>query len=242
MYKQFGMVIEDDARMVPGHELKELLTNHGVIVFKGFLMKGDDIDDVMSRIGKVQNYEEQQAPEAYSNPDNDHMIYLTNTDFLGKSRTAWHMDQTYLETPYLPVRSLYSPRKPMGLNVTSFADVKTFTDEILDKYPELFDEIGRYYISEKENRYSERPIFSYCEHVKMNLLRLDARMEFVNKNVDVKKYIKIIEDTMEKTPKFHQRWGAGDLVIFDNNQCPHKRTVMMGECTLYRFTCDFWLE
>jgi len=196
---------------------------------------------VMSKFGKLQNWEEQQAPKSHTDKDNPMLINLGNSDFLGKSRMAWHTDQTYLTTPYLPIRCLYSPLIPTPGNITSFLDIKPFTKLIQDEYPELLEIQAKYYINSDKEEFSVRPIFSFCEHLNMSVLRLDTRMEFVNKDVDLDKFNVLIKEFINTTNKVDIEWNKWDFVVFDNNQCPHKRSEMAGDCHLHRLTSTFWL-
>jgi hypothetical protein len=184
----FGLTLTDHPNTITQDELRNLLTTHGVICFRGIELTDTDLYDTMSKLGSVQDFEQQQAPATAADKDNNTIINLHNDDFLGRSRMGWHMDQTYLTTPYLPIRCLYAPVDPTPGNITSFMDVKTFTSVIEEEYPELLNEQGEYYIDSKKENCVIRPIFSYCEHVNLKLFRLDSRMKFINRTIDFEKF------------------------------------------------------
>jgi alpha-ketoglutarate-dependent taurine dioxygenase len=239
---QFGLYIEDNALSFSSAELRDLLSDHGVLIFKNHIMTIPDLKDTMSKLGTLQNWEEQQAPVAYTDTDNPTLINLDNDDFLGKGRMYWHTDQTYLTTPYLPIRCLYSPEAPSPGNITSFLDIKPFTKLIQEHYPEILNKQGKYYIDSKKENFSIRPMFSNCEHLNATVFRLDGRMEFIDKDIDVKKFNNLVKEFISTTNKVDIEWHESDFVIFDNNQCPHRRSEMTGECHLHRLTSTFWLE
>lgn len=239
--KSFGLSLTVDPSEIPTEELRTLLSQHGVLLFRNRRMTKLSMSYVMSKLGKLQDWDEQQAPLSYTDKENLAMINLYNEDFLGKSRMAWHMDQTYLTTPYLPVRSLYTPFEPTPGNITSFMDLKAYSNYLNQEYPELINEQARYFINANKENFNVRPVYSYCEHVGMNLFRLDSRMQFINPDVDIDKFKKISKDAYDQTKRFNVNWKKWDFVIFDNNQSPHRRSEMAGECHLNRFTSTFWL-
>lgn len=241
MTKQFGLILDSNPLLIETGKLRGLLSDHGVLIFKNHKMTQIALNVVMSKFGKLQNWEEQQAPKSHTDKDNPMLINLGNSDFLGKSRMAWHTDQTYLTTPYLPIRCLYAPLIPTPGNITSFLDIKPFTKLIQDEYPELLEVQAKYYINSDKEEFSIRPIFSFCEHLNMSVLRLDTRMEFVNKDVDINKFNFLIKEFINTTNKVDIEWNKWDFVVFDNNQCPHKRSEMAGDCHLHRLTSTFWL-
>jgi len=241
MMNNFGLTLTDHPNTITQDELRNLLTTHGVICFRGIELTDTDLYDTMSKLGSVQDFEQQQAPATAADKDNNTIINLHNDDFLGRSRMGWHMDQTYLTTPYLPIRCLYAPVDPTPGNITSFMDVKTFTSVIEEEYPELLNEQGEYYIDSKKENCVIRPIFSYCEHVNLKLFRLDSRMKFINRTIDFEKFKEVSINASNKAAKFNIEWSKWDFVIFDNNQCPHRRSAMTGECRLQRLTSTFWL-
>jgi alpha-ketoglutarate-dependent taurine dioxygenase len=242
MTAQFGLIIDKHPLTFSSIELRTLLSLHGVLIFKNNRLSILQLKDVMSRLGPLQNWDEQQAPKSHSDKDNPMLINLGNSDFLGKSRMAWHTDQTYLTTPYLPIRCLYTPVSPTPGNITSFLDIKPFTELLQQEYPELLQEQAKYYINSDKEEFSIRPIFSHCEHLNMPVFRLDTRMEFIDNNIDVIKFTKLIKEFINTTNKVDVEWSKWDFVIFDNNQCPHRRSEMTGECHLHRLTSTFWLE
>ena len=133
----FGVVIDQHPLSISQQEYRDLLSKYGVIVVKGYPLSNEDQNTVMSYYGVLQDWEEQQAPIKYVDENNSSIINLSNNDFLGKSRMGWHTDQTYLQTSYLPIRSLYSTYIPTPGNITSFLDIFTMTDLLLNEYPEL---------------------------------------------------------------------------------------------------------
>ncbi len=237
----FGLTLDQNPLTFGSEELQSLLSKHGVLVFKNNRLTIPDLKEVMSKLGTLQNWEEQQAPKSHTDKDNPMLINLGNNDFLGKTRMAWHTDQTYLTTAYLPIRCLYSPLVPSPGNVTSFLDIKPFTLLLEKEYPELLNEQAKYYINSDKEEFSIRPIFSNCKHLNMPVFRLDTRMEFISKDIDIKKFTNLIKEFINTTNKVDVEWHKWDFVIFDNNQCPHRRSEMTGECHLHRLTSTFWL-
>lgn len=238
----FGLVMEGvDPRVMDQDTIRGLLSRHGVIVFRGLEVDHAGQSQVMSMLGKVQTWVEQQAPKSYANPDNSRAILLDNDDFLGRTRMFWHMDQTYLTSDYLPVRSLYCTHVDSE-NATEFVDVAYLTSMVNRFYPMPDDTEARYYIDSARTRYGQRCIFSECSHVGRKLLRYDKRMELVNRT-DSAKFGDFCHSVLNSNeiPKLVITWQTGDFVIFDNNRCPHRRSVMNGDCRLSRFTSSFWL-
>jgi hypothetical protein len=88
-----------------------------------------------------------------------------------------------------------------------------------------------------------RSVYSYCEHVDRLLFRYDSRMSFAN-GIDLKQFKNYCENILNGSdiPKVSVEWELHDLVIFDNNQAPHRRKYMEGECKLKRVTSKFWLD
>jgi alpha-ketoglutarate-dependent taurine dioxygenase len=152
--KSFGLSLTDDPAEIPTEELRTLLSHHGVLLFKNRRMTKLSMSHVMSKLGKIQDWEEQQAPLSHTDKENHSMINLYNEDFLGKSRMAWHMDQTYLTSPYLPVRSLYAPFEPAPGNITSFMDLKAYSNYLNQEYPELMNEQAKYFIDSNLNLFN----------------------------------------------------------------------------------------
>jgi alpha-ketoglutarate-dependent taurine dioxygenase len=237
----FGLIVDTNPLILSSEELRTLLSTHGVLIFRNTRLPIPELKQVMSKLGPLQNWDEQQAPKSHTDKDNPMLVNLGNSDFLGKSRMAWHTDQTYLETPYLPVRCLYSPFLPTPGNITSFLDIKPFTALLQQEYPELINAQAKYYKNSDKEEFSIRPIFSYCEHLNMPVFRLDTRMEFVDTTIDVNKFTKLIKEFINTTNKVDIEWQKWDFVIFDNNQCPHRRSEMAGDCHLHRLTSTFWL-
>lgn len=241
MTAQFGLIVDKNPLTFSSEDLRTMLSLHGVLIFKNTRLPIPELKEVMSKLGTLQNWDEQQAPKSHSDKDNPMLINLGNSDFLGQSRMAWHTDQTYLTTPYLPIRCLYSPLPPAPGNVTSFLDIKPFTALIEKEYPELLTEQAKYYKNSDKEEFSIRPIFSNCKHLDVPVFRLDTRMEFINKDINVKKFSDLIKEFINTTNKVDVEWQKWDFVIFDNNQCPHRRSEMAGECHLHRLTSTFWL-
>lgn len=240
--KTFGKKILENPATMSGNQLQELLSEHGVIAFYGHALS-DKLNSVMESIGPLQDWVEQQAPEKYTDKNDRSLINLSNDDFLGKSRMGWHTDQTYLSNSYLPIRSLYSPIDITPGNVTSFADLAYITDYILDGYPELATEQGRYFIGAKTPgaQSTVRPLLAYCKHLNKNIFRLDSRMDLINENLDREKFSNLVKQAIDTAPKFDVEWTKNILVIFDNNRSLHRRSQMAGQCHLQRYTSTFWL-
>jgi len=234
----FGKILDSHPESYSYDELRELLTRHGVICFTNVAHDEEMLIRVMSAFGHVQTYVEQQAPASYASGEEHNIINLDNNDFLGTSRTHWHMDQTYLTSMYLPVRSLYC-HEVSGKNITQFADIKYFTELVMQTWPELLDANARYYIDQAKTSYTDRPVFSPCEHVSTPLARLDTRM-VLDETYDAIRFKEFTRQFFIDARKFQREWTPGDFVIFDNNQSPHRRREMNGECKLLRFTTDFW--
>jgi alpha-ketoglutarate-dependent taurine dioxygenase len=239
----FGKKILENPVEMSGLELQELLSQHGVIAFYGHAI-ADSLSKIMESIGPLQNWIEQQAPEKYTDKTNKNLINLFNDDFLGTSRMGWHTDQTYLKNSYLPIRSLYTPIDVTPGNITSFADLSYITDYILNEYPELSTEKGRYFIGAKKPgaHSTVRPLLSYCKHLDKNIFRLDSRMELINQAIDKEKFSNLIKQAIDQAPKFDVEWTKNILVIFDNNRSLHRRSQMAGNCHMQRYTSKFWLN
>lgn len=236
----FGYVTHDSPLDMPSEELTSLLSQYGAIQFKGTPLSNDDIISVMSKIGVVQTFTEQQAPKSDTDPANHYIINLHNNDFLGNSRTSWHMDQTFSNNTYLPVRSLYCSYVN-STNITEFADIKYLTGRVINDYPILnYSTTAEYKIGPASNT---RPIFSFCDHVGRWLLRYDNRMNFKD-TISTDQFKKYCTEILNGTeiPKLSVEWQLYDFVIFDNNQAPHRRALMEGECRLKRSTSKFWLN
>ena len=236
----FGLILHKSPLDIESKTLKELLTAHGVLLFKGTPLNNDDIIKILEKFGPVQNFLQQQAPYTDTDISNRNVINLHNNDFLGTSRMGWHMDQTYLKNPYLPIRSLYCSHVD-SKNVTEFADIKYLTDMIIKEFPELTPQVlAEYKIGPSK---TIRSVYSYCEHVDRLLFRYDSRMSFAN-GIDLKQFKNYCENILNGSdiPKVSVEWELHDLVIFDNNQAPHRRKYMEGECKLKRVTSKFWLD
>jgi alpha-ketoglutarate-dependent taurine dioxygenase len=237
----FGITLTEHPDKFTYDELRNLLTTHGVICFKGVELTDKDLHTTMSKLGLVQDFKQQQAPASAVDKNNIDIINLHNEDFLGRSRMGWHMDQTYLTTPYLPIRSLYCSEVNES-NITEFADVKFLTERVLEKWPQLINSSANYYIDSAKTIFNNRKIFSHCQHVNKSLLRYDNRLEFKDgtDSLEFKDFCREYLNGNE-IPKFAIDWQPFDFVIFDNNQAPHRRSVMNGICKLKRLTSYFWI-
>lgn len=240
MNNQFGLIVNDSPLDMSVEQIRATLTRHGVVCFRGLDLSDPQLMEVMQKFGEAQHFVEQRAPFSDADKNNPRIINLHNNDFLGKTRMGWHMDQTFLKRPYLPVRSLYCYFIE-GNNITEFADIKYLTDRVLGDWPELGIDLNAEYIDGLSK--SIRPIFSYCNHVNRLLLRYDSRMFFKDHTV-TKAFKEYCENILngEEIPKLSIKWEVGDLVIFDNNQAPHRRGEMGGDCKLKRITSNFWLD
>lgn len=235
----FGLTIYESPLLFNSEKIRELLSIHGVLLFKGTSLSDEDLIEVMKKFGEVQTFTQQQAPLSDTDKDNKHIINLHNNDFLGASRMGWHMDQTFLKNPYLPIRSLYCSHVD-AKNITEFADIKYLTDIVMREFPTLTPEVtAEYKIGPAK---TIRSIYSYCEHVNRLLLRYDSRMYFQN-GINLKEFKNYCEGILsgQEIPKISVQWEPHDFVIFDNNQAPHRREHMEGECKLKRVTSKFWL-
>ena len=244
MSRQFGARIPGHPRDHSHEDLRNLLSTHGVIVFESNQLSTEEQKQAMMAFGPVQSFFAQQAPRSYADPDDVTIINLSNDDFLGRSRMGWHMDQTYLFEPYLPVRSLYC-ESVGGPSSTEFADVAVLSDRILEMFPGSESILARYSIdlARKTGVSSIRPIFSRCDHVGRLLIRYDNRATVVNVEDPeiIMKTCRLLLESGE-IPRFSVEWKPHDFVIFDNNQCPHRRAVMGDHCHLKRITSTFWLN
>jgi alpha-ketoglutarate-dependent taurine dioxygenase len=240
----FGLMLTNHPSSYDANKLRLLLTKHGVICFRGAELTDRDLCNTMIKIGNLQNFIAQQAPVSSVDYLNPKIVNLHNEDFLGEYRMRWHMDQSSILTNYLPVRSLYCT-VVNSVNITEFADIKVLTDIILKKYPTLEHAKARYLqISNKgEQSFTVRNLLSYCEHVDKNLLRYDHRLELIDNSAsnDFKEYCDFLLDSTQ-IPKFSVEWKPYDFVIFDNNQAPHRRSIMNGICKLKRLTSHFWIN
>lgn len=241
--QHFGLIMTGTrASDMDQDTIRDLLSRHGVLVFRDVHLDHEDQLRAMSMLGRVQHWTEQQAPRSYADASDGRVILLDNEDFLGKSRMGWHMDQTYLQSDYLPVRSLYCTRVD-GENITEFADVAYLTDAAINDYGLPLDAEARYYIDSKKTMHSKRRVYSQCMHASRPLLRYDSRMELTDRSDSIafKEYCSEILNG-DQIPKISVTWRVGDFVIFDNNRCPHRRSVMGGSCHLSRLTSVFWLS
>lgn len=238
--RKFGKIFNSHPLNFSTVELRSFLSIYGVIIFTSNQVSHKEQEEVMSRIGTVQNVVQQQAPRSYADKHDPNVILLHNEDFLGQSRMGWHTDQTYLKTDHLPIRSLYCT-EVNAHNVTEFADVAFLTDEIIKKFSLPLDTMARYYIDSAKTKFSERCVFADCSHIGKKLFRYDNRMEFLHRldSIEFKDFCRNILNGTQ-IPKVSVIWKPWDFVIFDNNRCPHRRSVMNGECKLSRLTCDFW--
>jgi alpha-ketoglutarate-dependent taurine dioxygenase len=239
-----GFGIRLEGRPIDYHSdaLRGLLSRHGVIYWRGVPVEDMEQHATMAKLGMLQGFRMQRAPKEYADPADSNIIHLRNDDFLGKSRMGWHMDQTYSKIPYLPIRSLYCSEVE-GRNVTQFADIGVVTDVVLERYPHLENAIARYHVGGDRSRYNTRPVFEFCQHVDRKLLRYDNRMELEDgtDSVEFKRFCIDLLDS-DRVPRLSIEWEPFDFVIFDNNQCPHRRSYMSGECKLKRITSMFWLN
>lgn len=238
-----GKIIDKNPLDIEQDEYRELLTVYGVIAFRDYPLDKPALNKIIQHFGKLQKWREQQAPLSTTDRNDRAVINIFNDGWLGKGQMNWHTDQTYLKGNYLPVRSLYCPVDPTPGNITSFMDVSTMTDIILEGYPELENESGIYHIGapDQSKMDVERPILSYCDHLKRKVLRFDARMRFSNPAIDVDKFRSLVERAINESEKFSLEWRKNDFIIFDNNRCPHRRSQMAGTCHLQRLTARFWL-
>jgi len=236
----FGKFIHHHPVNYTEDRLRELLSQHGVICFRGMQFSDAVLFHTMSKLGKVQSYLDQQAPVKFTDKEYPYIIHLDNNDWLKGAREGWHTDQTYLESSYLPIRSLYCTSVDAN-NQTEFADVKWLTDRLLEKFPELENYLGKYYMN--ADTYTVRNIISQCDHIGRKVLRYDNRTQLQG-NFDTSAYKLLCQDLLNSPdiPKFTVKWRPYDFVIFDNNQCPHRRSVTNGNCKLTRLTSYFWLE
>ena len=241
--RSFGMVIEGvNPTTIDSDSIRRLLSVHGVIAFRGIRLTHADQVAVMSLLGTVQNWMEQQAMYSYTDTTDKRVILLDNDDFLGKSRMGWHMDQIYLKSDYLPIRSLYCTYVDSE-NITEFVDIAYLTSQVIEFCSITDDTNARYYIDSAKTKFSQRSVFSDCSHVGKKLLRYDERMEFIDRSDSIafKDFCRSILNSNE-IPRLAIKWQVDDFVIFDNNQCPHRRSVMNGDCRLSRLTSTFWLS
>jgi hypothetical protein len=78
----FGKFIHDHPIKYSQENLRELLSIHGVICFRGMSFSESMITHVMSKIGKLQTGPEQQAPAKFSDKKNPFLVHLDNNDWL----------------------------------------------------------------------------------------------------------------------------------------------------------------
>lgn len=233
----FGIVLQQNPLELTTKQHRKLLLSYNVICFENFNLSRDELILIMKKFGKLQTWEEQQAPKNYTDNNYETIVNLDNNDFLGVSRMNWHMDQSYLNIKYLPIRSLYCYANPTPGNITSFLDISFVSNLLLKEYPELINASAKFILNTKE--YVNKPIFFYCKYTKKHMLRLDSRMK-LDDSVNIEKFKKIIKQGIITAPTFHVEWKKTKFVIFDNNKCLHKRTKMLGNCELQRLTSDFW--
>jgi alpha-ketoglutarate-dependent taurine dioxygenase len=239
---ELGIRLHNHPREYPSDVLRDILSKHGVVYWRDMPITDMDQQATMTKLGMVQGFRMQRAPREYVDPFNSNIINLSNDDFLGDSRMGWHMDQTYTAIPYLPVRSLYC-LEVEGRNVTQFADIKVVTDLALLRYPHLEGAIARYHVDVSRGKHNTRPVFEFCQHVGRKLLRYDNRMD-IEGDVDSVEFKRFCIDLMDsgEIPTVSIEWRPFDFVIFDNNQCPHRRSYMSGDCKINRITSMFWLN
>jgi alpha-ketoglutarate-dependent taurine dioxygenase len=237
----FGLFLEKHPSNYSSDELRTYLSNSGVIVFRGHQLSDLELNSTMEKVGKVQDSKQQQAPQSATDKNLNTIIHLHNEDFLGKSRMGWHMDQTYLKTLYMPVRSLYCSEVD-STNTTEFADINFLSIKVLEKWPQLINSSANYYIDSAKTIFNYRKIFSFCKHVNKDLLRYDNRLEFTD-GTDSLLFKNFCRDHLNgnEIPKISITWQPYDFVIFDNNQSPHRRSEMNGVCKLKRLTSYFWI-
>lgn len=234
----FGKILNINPLELSDEQHRSLLSEHGVLIFRNHELSHEHQKIVMEKYGKLQDWREQKAPLHAATGNT--IINLHNNDWLGKSRMGWHMDQTHIKNSYLPVRSLYCSYVD-SVNVTEFADIKYLTDRILVDMPEFNEELSAGY--REAGIFTYRSLYSYCDHVSKLLLRYDSRIKF-SSDEQTYKFKVYCENILNGNdiPKIAVQWKPFDMVIFDNNQTPHRRSVMNGECKLIRTTAKFWLE
>jgi alpha-ketoglutarate-dependent taurine dioxygenase len=236
----FGITLNQSANDLSQDDIRDLISKHGCILFRGYALSHAEQEAVLKKLGTIQNFSQQQAPVTAVDNKNLNVILLHNNDFLGTSRMGWHTDQTYNPETYLPIRSLYCT-SVSAPNITELADVAYLTDKIIEKFGITSTTFARYYIDMKKQKYTDRSVLAHCQHIGRPLFRFDNRMEFIDRtdSQQIKNFCRSILDR-EEIPKIKVQWQENDFLIFDNNRCPHRRSLMNGECKLSRITCSIW--
>jgi alpha-ketoglutarate-dependent taurine dioxygenase len=243
MLNNFGKVISTPVLEITHENLRQLLTTHGVIVFKKQSLTNTQYLEIMSAFGKIQNSQEQNVRLQYADPENNPVILMHNNDFLGNTREHWHIDHTYQGPKHLPIRAMYCYNICDSGNETSFKDLKVLSNLLLEKFPEVKNSVAIYKMLGDSKRQKIVPVTWDCEYLGQSIVRYDARITAFNTSIPVdefKKYVVNVVET-EEIPTFSIEWEIGDLVIFDNNQALHRRSKLSGDIHHKRVTTDHWL-
>lgn len=234
---KFGLTINEDARKLSAKELQSYLSEYGVIAFRNQELSDDDYVNVMSSFGPILTYLQQHVTKKYVSQSHQGIILMHNQDFLGNTRGAWHIDHPYLGPKNLPIRSLYSYDQCSPGNQTEFADLKYLSAAIIEKFPNVLNAKVKY-VTDKPMEFCVPYEYSYTP-----IVRYDPRMTSVDNNLDigaVRNYaLQILNDG--NIPTFAIDWQLNDLVIFDNNQAIHRRSMQTGEILHKRLTTNHWL-
>jgi alpha-ketoglutarate-dependent taurine dioxygenase len=234
---KFGLTINKDVRQLSVEELRTYLSEYGVITFRNQELSDDEYVNVMQSFGSILSYLQQHVTKKYVSPTHQGIILMHNQDFLGKTRGAWHIDHPYLGPKNLPIRSLYSYNQCSPNNQTEFADLKYLSAEIIKKFPNVVNAKVKY-VTDKPMEFCVPYQFS-----KTPIVRYDPRMTSVDSELDITAIRAFALDILSTNdvPKFSIDWQLNDLVIFDNNQAIHRRSMQTGEVLHKRLTTDHWL-
>ena len=243
MLTNFGKIIDTPVLEITHEDLRHLLTTHGVIAFKKQTLTNEQYLQVMSAFGRIQNSQEQNVRIEYADPKNNAVILMHNKDFLGASREQWHIDHTYQGPKYLPVRAMYCHNLCTPGNETSFKDLKILSKLLIEHFPEVKEADATYKRSKHDFQQKTVPIVWECDYLDELIVRYDARITEFNRNISVDEFRRFVLRTVEtdKIPTFKITWDIGDLVIFDNNQALHRRSILTGDIHHKRVTTDHWL-
>ncbi len=241
MSNEYGKLFTESIKDFSHKEIAALIKKYGVIAFKGEYLNNFDHFSVMAGIGKIQNLKQQHVPTEYRDVLFRSMVNMSNDDFLKERRLGWHIDHTYNGPNLLPIRSLSNFGDCDPGNVTEFKDLEKISEIILDKYPQLLTAKAIY--KAPGDKFNTIPLVWEIPYLKTPSLRFDSRIvELTDTDISFEEFKECCLDIInndKSVSMFSIEWEPGDIVIFDNNRCMHRRSLIAGNIQHKRITCDW---